>query len=99
MEDDYKNYIRLKRDNKKLVIQVCEIEWNGPSLPISKWKTVKTLDSSIELVELDKAVLVLLNDGQYFKKCCKCKEYNVKGHIHSDGYCQGCASSYLGVVY
>ncbi|MFT6348335.1 MAG: hypothetical protein ACJAYB_001341 [Psychromonas sp.] len=99
MTENFKNYLRLKRGNKKLVLQVCRISWHGPHAPFSEWKTIKTLDSSIGLTELDKEILLVRNNTRYFGKCSKCNEYHVQGHMYSGGYCQGCASSYLGVVY
>lgn len=99
MTEDYKNYLRLKIVNKKLVMQVCEISWHGSHTPVSTWKTIKTLNSSIILVDLDKEISSIRNDTRYFSKCRECDKYSVIGHMQSDGYCQGCASSCLDIVY
>ena len=56
MSSRHKEFIRVKRGNKKLVLQVSKIEWMGPHEAMSKWVTAKTLDSFIELSDLDEVV-------------------------------------------
>ncbi|WP_318460081.1 hypothetical protein [Photobacterium leiognathi] len=42
-------------------MQVLQIKWNGPHTPVSKWVTVKTLETSVDLVKLDEEIALLLN--------------------------------------
>lgn len=98
MTKDCRNYFRLKSENKNVELQVCKISWNGPHMPITKWETVKVFET-IELSELDKEIISILNDPSYFIKCEKCHEYNLLGHMFREKMCQKCASFYLDIVY
>ncbi|BCN24519.1 hypothetical protein [Vibrio alfacsensis] len=97
MNQRYKGFIRIKRGNKKLVLQVCTVEWHGPHEPIANWITAKTLDACIELFDLDQEIERLLSDIKYFGFCIKCNDYFPAGTMHSDTHCHGCAERYLGI--
>ncbi|EGU53318.1 hypothetical protein VIOR3934_04254 [Vibrio orientalis CIP 102891 = ATCC 33934] len=99
MSSKFKEFIRLKRGNKKLILQVCTVEWDGPHEPRAKWVTAKTLDSSIELKDLDYEIETLLSNPKFIGFCSKCNDYFPQGTMHSDSYCQGCAERYLGIVH
>lgn len=99
MSQRYKDFIRIKRGNRKLVLQVMQFEWLSSHEFDIKWQTAKTLETSIELNELDKAIEQVLNDARYFAHCSQCHEYSVRSLMYSETHCQGCAQRYLGVVY
>lgn len=99
MSTDHENYIRVKRGNKKLVLQVINIDWDGPHTAVSTWKTVKTLDTSATLAELDAEAQKILATPRLFGYCSICKKHCLQGHMYSDSHCYCCAEKHLNVVY
>ncbi|WP_318491333.1 hypothetical protein [Photobacterium leiognathi] len=99
MNNEYKEFIRVKRGSNKLVLQVLQIKWNGPHTPVSKWVTVKTLETSVDLIKLDEEIALLLNTTKYCGFCTKCERNLLKGWMHTDNYCQSCAAQEFQIVY
>lgn len=94
-----KEFIRIKRGNRKLVLQVMQFDWSGPHEAEIKWQTAKTLDTSIELAKLDAEIKQLLDDTRFFGHCSQCNEHKVSSLMHCQTHCQSCAQKYLGIVY
>ena len=99
MDAGCKEYIRVKRGNKKLVLQVLKIGWENPWTPVGQWVTAKTLETSVDIAELDKEVSDLIRNSKYFGFCSMCQEFNNSGHMHDESVCQGCAERHLGICY
>ncbi|WP_261816214.1 hypothetical protein [Vibrio gallicus] len=95
----HQDFIRINCETNKLVLQVCQIDWPAPHEPSETWVTAKSLDSSIELMELDAEIQYLLSNPKYFGFCTQCKAHFVIGMMHSDSHCHSCAERCLGIVY
>lgn len=89
------DYIRIRRTDTYVTIEVEKIEWDGPHTPVSQWVLVKELplDCKIE------AELAKVLRSRHFGFCDYCLTYNNAGHMHDKRLCQSCASAYFGVRY
>lgn len=93
MYGDLQGYLRLRRTNTCVTIEVEKVEWKGSHTPVGQWVLVKELplDCKIE------AELVKVLRGRYFGFCYCCLTYNTADHMHEKKLCQSCASTYFGV--
>ena len=94
-----REYVRIRRDQRGCVLEVCTIRWKSPAEPIARWKVVRRWPSAPPSDELDAATSDLLKDPRYFLLCTICRIQVPRGHMHSDEVCQGCAEKHLGVVH
>ena len=90
---------RVTPSEKGPVLACAVITWPHPSQPKLRWVTARRLDVGATDAEIQAARRALLDDPRWFAKCTHCKEWNATGHMHEQGFCQGCAQDLLGVVY
>ena len=89
-------YIRIK-GSQEIEIQVKQISWKGPHLPVGEWCPVAMPDHPPSAEHLEEQLFALVHE--HFLRCTSCGDWNVHGHMFDDSLCHGCASTLLGVVY
>jgi hypothetical protein len=97
MIDD--SYWRLIHYRGKWELQVMVVQWEGPHQPIVMWRPIRTWDAEPEPSVLNEAKREACYSDKYIRYCTRCGRYQLKGHMHNEDTCQGCAERYLGIVH
>jgi hypothetical protein len=98
LNQEYKEYIRIAREDGSIYIEVCDVYWEGPHTPVSEWRRLIKITAPMNISQLDSVIESVLKNDKYFGYCKTCSSHHVNGHMHSKSCCQSCAVN-LGVVY
>ena len=91
-------YFRTETIGKKMVVQTCQPQWDGPYPAEMKWKKVASLPANSTPQEIKQAIRDVLMDNRYFRVCPECRERMPVGYM-MEGYCQACGAKNHGVVF
>jgi len=94
-----KEFIRVEKAERRVHILVCEIGWDGPHTPISRWVISRSLTHEASETEVEEAIAGILEDPRYFRVCLECGERQPLGWMHDERVCQGCAETNHGVAH
>lgn len=90
-------YLRFHQEAGSWLFEVARVEWLHPHEPRLIWTPFRTWTEEPS-AEQRLAARTAAIEG-YFRTCLSCNELCNIGHMHDQQICQGCAASYLGVVY
>ena len=91
-------FIRVSAGKEWTEISVCEISWDSPHTPTSRWLPVTRLIPETPQREVDRTVQGLLKKSRFFRVCSRCKKRNPMGWMLDEETCQSCAEK-EGVVF
>ena len=74
LPDSLVDYLRIEKTDK-IRIKLCFISWPDPSVPVSSWRTIKTLNGDLLDIEVEHHVNKLIDQGRYIKLCKECVLY------------------------
>jgi len=94
-----KEFIRVEKTTRFARILVCEIEWDGPEKPLSRWVVGKTLRAEAAVVDIQHEAMEMLQDPRFFGVCEECGERNPNGLMLDEEICQSCAVKNHHVVF
>ena len=92
-------FVRTSKTKCSTVVEVAQIEWEGPHTPITKWSMYKELSHDVTESDLIRTKNTLLKDSKYFLTCDVCNRLNPRGWMHNDTMCDSCAETELGIVH
>ena len=95
--DDVDSFVRVRRGDDALVIEVREITWDGQT-PVESWAVVRLMELSAFPSEVEAARTGALQDAHYFGTCSECGERCPRGWMEG-AVCQGCLEANHRVVF
>ncbi|MEA5421034.1 hypothetical protein VB712_17550 [Spirulina sp. CCNP1310] len=92
-------FIKVEPGDAELNISVCHISWPHPHEPQSDWSIAATMPTTSSAEEIDGQILAILEDKRYFQVCQDCQQRKLRGWMHDNQICQGCAELNYGIIY
>lgn len=79
----------------KINIYVRTIDWEVQHTPVPKWVLVRRLSFDSTIRSLEKSILQILVDNNYFVNCGECGDWVFSGHAFNEQLCNHCAEDRL----